>query len=395
MALVVLTLPAWAQTGGSDLDEARKRQEVAAQALEKEIASLLAEADRHGRDAAKAVPLLQQALEKLGPASPLSVARTAELRTRIQERLKALQNSQPAKEPPVSIPTARSFTPAQDQEIKQELDLIRKLQEEKKFDEANQVANRLFARFPTLLAADQSQATTSMDQVVRSVEQTQRDKARGFADNMREIDRSSIPPAGDIQYPSKEEWKRITERAKRLAEKNNPLTPREREILKKLDALTRYPTRFKDAPLNEVMAYLEQELGLPIVLPKSTLQEMNLEYNTPVTVSLPNMVTRRTVLRTVLADLGLTYIIKNEVIQIVSQARANQELVTRVLPVDSLLFGQTGWTPEALIDFIQNNIEPSSWKSGGGNGTITFYPAGRCLIIRNSAEVISKLDNLR
>lgn len=398
MVLVVLTLPVWAQTGGSDLDEARKRQEVAAQALEKEIAALLAEADRYGRDVAKAIPLLQQALEKLGPASPLSVARTAELRTRIQEKIKALQASPPAKEakePPVSIPTARSFTPAQDQEIKQELDLIRKLQEEKKFDEANQVANRLFARFPGLLIADQSQTTTSMDQVVRSVEQTQRDKARGFADNMREIDRSSIPPSGDIQYPSKEEWKRITERAKRLAEKSNPLTPREREILKKLDALTRYPTRFKDAPLNEVIAYLEQELGLPIVLPKSTLQEMNLEYNTPVTVNLPNMVTRRTVLRTVLADLGLTYIIKNEVIQIVSQARANQELVTRVLPVDSLLFGQTGWTPEALIDFIQNNIEPSSWKSGGGNGTITFYPAGRCLIIRNSAEVISKLDSLR
>jgi hypothetical protein len=394
LLILILAMPALAQTGGDALDEARKRQEVAAQALEQEIAALISEAERHWSDPAKAVPLLEKALEKLGPASPLSIARSADLKNRIQERIKAIQAGQPKKEEPAAVP-AKSFTTAQQQEIKQELELIRKLQDEKKFDEANQVANRLFAKYPTLVAADQAQATTTMSNVVRDVDQVQREKARGFNDNMREIDKSSIPPSGDIQYPSKEDWKRITERAKRLAEKNNPLTPREREILKKLDMLTRNPTRFKEAPLNEVIAYLEQELGLPIVLPRTTLQEMNLEYNTPVTVNLPNQVTRRTVLRTVLADLGLTYIVKNEMIQIVSQARANQEQVTRVLAVDSLLFGQNGWNPQALIDFIQTNIEPASWKSGGGQGTITYYPPGRCLIIRNSAEVISKLDALR
>lgn len=391
---LLLAVPTLAQTGGDALDEARKRQEVAAQALEQEIAALIAEAERHWSDPAKSVPLLEKALEKLGPASPLSIARSADLKNRIQERIKAIKAGQPKKE---ELPTAspKSFSTVQQQEIKQELDLIRKLQDEKKFDEANQVANRLFAKYPALVAADQAQATTTMGNVVRDGEQVQRDKARGFNDNMREIDKSSIPPSGDIQYPSKEDWKRISERAKKLAEKNNPMTPREREILKKLDMLTRNPTRFKEAPLNEVITFLEQELGLPIVLPRTTLQEMNLEYNTPVTVNLPNQVTRRTVLRTVLADLGLTYIVKNEMIQIVSQARANQEQVTRVLAVDSLLFGQNGWNPQGLIDFIQANVEPASWKSGGGQGTITYYAAGRCLIIRNSAEVISKLDGLR
>ncbi|HMP02504.1 MAG TPA: hypothetical protein PKD86_06405 [Gemmatales bacterium] len=387
-------LPAPAQTGGDPLDEARRRQEVAAQALEQEIVALIADAERHWSDPARALPLLEQALEKLGPGSSLSIAKSASLKLKVQEKMEAIKAGKPRPEEPVR-PTVRSFTSAQDQEIKRELETINKLQEEKRFDEANQVANRLFAKFPDLVAADQSQRTTSMDSTVRDADQVQRDKARGFTDSMRSVERSSIPMAGNIQYPSKAEWDRIKERAKRLAEKNNPTTPQEREILKKLDMLTREGVRFRDMPLNEVITYLEREFKLPIFLSKATLQEMNLEYNTPVTVTLPNQVTRRTVLRTILADLGLTYIIKNEVIQIVSQARANQELVTRVVAIDSLMFGQNGWNADALIDFIQQTVEPHTWKSGGGEGTISFYAPGRCLIIRNSAEVISRLEAIR
>ena len=73
---------------------------------------------------------------------------------------------------------------------------------------------------------------------------------------------------------------------------------------------------------------------------------------------------------------------------------ARTELVTRVFQVDELVGGVAGgWTGDALINFIMDNVEPTSWKKNGGPGTITFYAPGRALIIRNTAEVINKLGS--
>ena len=62
-----------------------------------------------------------------------------------------------------------------------------------------------------------------------------------------------------------------------------------------------------------------------------------------------------------------------------SKEEASRTLVTRVFPVDGLIGGPVGNpSAEGMIKFIESSIEPESWKSGGGQGTINYYPGANC-----------------
>ena len=105
----------------------------------------------------------------------------------------------------------------------------------------------------------------------------------------------------------------------------------------------------------------------------------------------------RTVLHKVLADLGLTYIIRNEAIQVVSPAMAKQMMVTKTYYIRDLLPGGWGFFSAVqaaqLIDMIQSTVEPQSWKANGGDGTIVYDPITRALVVRQNAEFHSVLSS--
>lgn len=52
-----------------------------------------------------------------------------------------------------------------------------------------------------------------------------------------------------------------------------------------------------------------------------------------------------------------------------------------------------------LIDLIERTIEPASWETNGGNGTIVYYPGLMALVVSATSEVHSDvgtvLENLR
>ena len=48
----------------------------------------------------------------------------------------------------------------------------------------------------------------------------------------------------------------------------------------------------------------------------------------------------------------------------------------------------------ALVDLIQRTIAPDSWDVNGGPGTIVYYPAFHCLVVRASGEVHEAVGGL-
>ena len=105
------------------------------------------------------------------------------------------------------------------------------------------------------------------------------------------------------------------------------------------------------------MAFLRDQHGIPIEIDKKALDNVGVGTDTPVTRNLKG-ISLRSALRLILKDLGLTYIIRDEVLLITSSEEAEKELVTRVYPVGDLVIPITGGMP----------IDPFMMGGGMGGG---------------------------
>jgi len=92
-----------------------------------------------------------------------------------------------------------------------------------------------------------------------------------------------------------------------------------------------------------------------------------------------------------------------------NDAKEAQKIVTKVYPVDKLAsvlslpmtpagaVAASGEEPDGagkLIDLIVSIIDPDSWDSCGGQGTIDLYPLGRSLIVSQTEEVHAQIARL-
>jgi len=113
------------------------------------------------------------------------------------------------------------------------------------------------------------------------------------------------------------------------------------------------------------------------------MEEVGVTYDSPVSVNVKG-VTARFVLRKILGDLGLTFVIKDEVIEVMTPKKAQDMMVVRTYYVGDLVANR--WQAAQIIDLIQSTIDPESWKANGGAGTIAYHPLTRSLVIKQSAE---------
>ena len=93
---------------------------------------------------------------------------------------------------------------------------------------------------------------------------------------------------------------------------------------------------FQQTPLSDVVAHLEQLHGIQIEIDGKALEAIALTVDTPVTKQLSG-ITLRSGLNLLLRDLGLTYCIQAEVLQITTPDEAEGRLTTRVYPIKDLL----------------------------------------------------------
>jgi len=198
-------------------------------------------------------------------------------------------------------------------------------------------------------------------------------------------------------YSNMEE-RRITQRfidsGKREASK---YTKAEKDLLKALNSVM--TPQFKEHTLKEAIEYIQEKTGLNIFFDEVSLKEAGVEYDTDrVTFTAPTKVTVRTILKKILADKGLTFIIKEAAIQVMTPGKAKEQVVARSYPVQDLIQPAVmGPNPyfnrqqmyanvNGLILNIMNSVEPGSWQLNGGRGTITFNEPSMSIIITNTAE---------
>ncbi len=181
--------------------------------------------------------------------------------------------------------------------------------------------------------------------------------------------------------------------------------------------------RFKETPLNQVIATLREKSGVPILLDLRALEEASasppeaqkqpakqqpvkhseprLSPKTPVTAELRD-VSLESGLFAVLQPLGLTYTFDHECLLVTTPEGADQRLTTRCYNVADILGlsddcneGIEGEYDE-LIEAIISPIEPTMWDNVGGNGSISPFDAQgiHALVVSQSWGIHRKIEHL-
>src|SRR5262249_32079281 len=137
-----------------------------------------------------------------------------------------------------------------------------------------------------------------------------------------------------------------------------------------------------------------------------SLEDVNVSVDTLIDFAPVREITVRSVLRKILRDQDMTYVIKDEVIYVTSAVRAREFMTTKTYYVGDLVTGlgpygnplqvgaglaqqQEDQNDEMILNLIRESIDPQSWQGNGGAGTISYNRVTKAFIVRQSAEIHS------
>lgn len=156
----------------------------------------------------------------------------------------------------------------------------------------------------------------------------------------------------------------------------------------KIAAALEQPTEldFFDQPLSDVIEYLKQKHGIEIQVDHGALKIAGVAADAPVSQSLRE-VTLESALGLVLGELGLTSVVRDEVLLITSSAAAKSMVETRVYPVYDLVMIPAGQLPpvdgldyDSLIAVLS---EVAAAEDAASNPLRVYRPAGALIVTRS------------
>ncbi len=157
---------------------------------------------------------------------------------------------------------------------------------------------------------------------------------------------------------------------------------------------------FVETPLIGVAMAIQEKLGgdVEIQLDNRALQDAGIRDDSPVTRKIKDLPVR-TALQLILNEYDLTYLLREEMILITSQDKAETELITRTYPVGDLIplmpvqsisgggreKARSGY--ETLIEAITTTVRQDTWQEVGGPGTIVPVSVSHSLVISQTSDV--------
>lgn len=147
---------------------------------------------------------------------------------------------------------------------------------------------------------------------------------------------------------------------------------------------------FNETPLAEVAEKLHEELKIPVLLDRRALNDLGVTPETAVSFKISGILAK-SALRLLLSELGLTTMIRNEVLLITSPDIADNHLLTITYDVTDLVVVAEGEEPDfdSLIDMITKTIKPTTWDGVGGTGSVQPYQS-----VGITAIVVSQTEDV-
>src|SRR5262245_19355668 len=296
-----------------DLTRILERDKIAAQKLQADVDSALSRSRTLEKsDPERAVELLQDTLTKIRNAPELPGEERVRLVQRLQTRV-------------------REVTAAVQSKARAEDDAARraeqKLRQEAREREAASGGNTGKPAPPSQGPAGvANQVFQSRNAALNAAGKQNIDRNERNLNVLVGVQRSATAMEGDIVFPKN--WDKISERAK------PKLTEKEIVMLRALNSTL--SVNWDKTSFREVIDLLHDKADLPILIDEQSLKDAMVDYSDPVTFK-ATKATVRTILRKVLADRGLGYILKDGMVQVVTQQKAREAMVVRAYPVSELV----------------------------------------------------------
>jgi type II secretory pathway component GspD/PulD (secretin) len=332
-----------------DLLVARISAEVAAKQLEARRTAQRSPAD--------ALALLDDAAAKIAdPAVPEKVRN--QLQQRIERARRDIEEStgkrrgeleMERKSAQVEARVAREKS--QKVEVDQRLAMLveeyNSLVDAQRFPEAEAVAKKAGQLAPdnpiVRQLLSQSRVIRRLD-TQKSIEGQKRD---GFMNVAEDVERSSTPFVGPIEFPTTRDWEDLTKNRTRLqAEGRARATPAELQIQKRMSVKVKASHR--DQPLSAVLDSLAKQADVPIHLDMVGLEQEAVRSDTPVTISLDQSISLKSALKLLLEPLHLDYVIKDEVLKVTSPRLVKGEVYSISYPVADLVIPIPNFSSDGL-----------------------------------------------
>ncbi len=157
---------------------------------------------------------------------------------------------------------------------------------------------------------------------------------------------------------------------------------------------------FKETPLSDVVTSLKRKTGVEVLIDHKALDDVGIGADTPLTVQVAD-VKLRSALDFILRPLDLTWTVAHEVLLITTPEDAEGMVRTKVYDICDLPSyrneqGEGLPAFEFLADAITGCIEPVSWSSVGGPGSIEPFdaPGIKVLVVSQTWKTHERIDTL-
>jgi ribosomal protein S20 len=396
------------------MQQAQLAKELANQKAANEVDTAIQKAEQLAKVAskAKALEVLKNAQSQLDVAVSVGSTKREELTQKLNGYI-SQYGGKPSETTPATDPKQaevlktirasyeRDLTEAK--EVAEGLKKAADLKELNRGAEADRILILLANKYPNNLHVQTATQQTYTASQVRANAELSRKFSDAMLRNSRDVIASATPSTGDIQFMDKEKWNELTKFRKK--QDKIPLTPKEEGILKSLDTLVE--VNFQDRPFEEALQDLSNMMNQEIFIDKDSLKDAGLDLSRR--MNFKGKVNARTALRGLLQSNLLTFVVKNEMIQVLTLERAEKELTTRSYYLGDLVSG-TGpfgnaiqWGPIAsyqqavensnmIVKMIKESIDPRSWRDSGGACTVSFHLPSMSVVVRASTEVHASLS---
>ena len=356
----------------STVDAAQDAETIAAQKLNAEVGTKIAEARRyHETDPDKALGIYQKSIQAvqgsgLPPELTRPMVRRLEVATELAKKDKAVyltKMSDKKQRDELELKRLRILE-ADGAKKGRVNDLMQKAAEEMaagKYIEAEANAKRVMEIDPNNEVAPIVAFKARMERRFKSEGDIRDAKENGVVETLLDLDKSSIPAdkqllSRSIKYA--ESFKDLTRDRlalmKRLEDKEDPKVVSIKAKLKEPISLN-----IDKQPLNEALKFISDYSGLNIVPDARGLADEGLAPNSPVSLTVNN-ISMRSALSLLLKPLGLTYKIENEVILITSPQANPTDTYVKTYYVGDLLIPPSRSVSEVM---------PKGWHNVDGTNS--------------------------
>ena len=320
-------------------------------------------------------------------------------------------------------------------------------QREQRYKEALAQLNALLAIDPLNSIALLQKQTIEETILWREQLAIQKEKHQEEIQTLLNADRASIPYSDEVTYPRN--WKQIVERRK--SHQDNDFAPEDMAVYRALEQVVDLTSFYEDMTFGEAIEILanSMEPRVTIVVLWSDL-DMNafVDRNTPINLRIPSPVRARLGLNLLLSSVAggladISYVVTDGVIRVATAESLPDKLIVRRYDIRELMSpsaefsfdldtsdygsqgegrsaggggGSSGSTRSsstdndqdydaatmrqeaqgragAIIQLIQETVEPMSWYDAGGDASLTTF-SSNVLVIRQSLENHEKIRNL-